>query len=240
MRKVYLYTDNVLVIILSSIINYSAYYSLSSPLNFLLFLINFPLIIGLIFITIQFRFWRTPIRNVNAAKNEIVSPADGKIIYIKEISAGEIPISIKNGKISKIAEITKTDLLSTPCYLIGINMTPFDVHKNCSPIDGKIHLSKHTAGKFLSLKKSSSEIENERNTFVIENQNIKIGVVQIASRRVRRIDSYCKEGDAVAKGQWIGMIRFGSQVDVILPLNCQLKVNVNEQVYAIKTILAEV
>lgn len=70
--------------------------------------------------------------------------------------------------INEIMELTKTDLLSSPCWLIGINMTPWDVHKNCSPIDGKIILNKHTDGSFLSLKNFNAITRNERNTYVIK------------------------------------------------------------------------
>lgn len=80
--------------------------------------------------------------------------------------------------------------------------------------------------------------ENERHTFVIKNNFISVGIVLIASKRVRRIDSYVKEGQFVKKGDWIGMIRFGSQVDIFLPINCNIKVKIGEQVYTRKTIIA--
>jgi len=75
-----------------------------------------------------------------AKDNEIVSPADGNVIYIKKIKAGEMPVSVKGKRISNLKEITKTDMLSNDCWLIGINMTLFDVHKNCSPVNGEIIL----------------------------------------------------------------------------------------------------
>jgi len=140
--------------------------------------------------------------------------------------------------LSKLNELTKTDLVKTPCWLIGINMTPFDVHKNCSPIDGKIILSKHIPGVFHSLKDFLSMTENERHTFVIKNNGLTVGVVLIASRKVRRIDSYVTENQKVKKGDWIGMIRFGSQVDLFLPIECDLEINIGTQVYAKKTIIA--
>jgi len=81
--------------------------------------------------------------------------------------------------------------------------------------------------------------ENERHTYVIENKLCRVGVVQIASKRVKRIDSYVKQGDAVKQGEWLGMIRFGSQVDVFLPLEAKINIELRQQVYAAKTILAE-
>ena len=117
-------------------------------------------------------------------------------------------------------------------------MTPFDVHKNCAPISGEIILNRHFSGKFLSLKDEASRVENERNTYVLANDTVKVGIVQIASRLVRRIDSYVKEGDKVRQGDWLGMIRFGSQVDVIIPENYRVLIDVGRQIYAAETIIA--
>jgi phosphatidylserine decarboxylase len=119
-------------------------------------------------------------------------------------------------------------------------MTPFDVHKNCSPIDGRIILSKHISGSYHSLKEYIAMIENERHTYIISNNRYSAGIVQIASRRVRRIDSYVKEGQYVKKGEWIGMIRFGSQVDVFLPIEAKINIVLKQQVYAKKSIIAEI
>ena len=231
----YLFIDNIIVGFLSFFLSY-----LISKESFLSYLITVLFIFVLIFTLTMLRFWRTPQRKIVAANNEIVSPADGNIIYIKKIEANEIPISIKKSSLSKLSEITKTELLKVPCWLIGINMTPFDVHKNCSPIDGKIILNKHFDGKYLSLKNPSAISENERNTYVIANDIITVGVIQIASKRVRRIDTYVKEGELVKKGDWIGMIRFGSQVDLIVPEFCKINVSIGEQVHAKKTKIAMV
>jgi len=232
--KKYLFIDNLFVAFASFLMSY---YLLKST-TFII-IITPLLVVALAFCLTMIRFWRTPNRKVLARENQIVSPADGNVIYIKRIEKGEIPLSIKNRTISKLTELTKTELLNAPCWLIGINMTPFDVHKNCSPISGKVVLNKHFKGKFLSLKDVAAVSENERNTYVIKNDRIQVGVVQIASKRVRRIDSYVNEGDDVYKGQWIGMIRFGSQVDVLLPIDCNVHVKEGEQIFAIKTVIAD-
>lgn len=239
----FVYIDNIYVIILSFLLAYISYSFLFSLFNvYLRFILSIIvggiLVIGIGYTITMIRFWRTPKRKIIATDNEIVSPADGNVIYIKKIEANTLPVSIKNGKLNNISELTKTDLLQTPCWLIGINMTPWDVHKNCAPVNGKIILNQHTKGIFLSLKKFESNIENERNTYVIENEKLSIGVVQIASKGVRRIDSYVSEGDSVQKGEWLGMIRFGSQVDVILPIHCTVKIELGQQIYAAKTIIA--
>jgi len=230
----YIFIDNIVVAISAFIITYLLLSSM-----FIAYLFSSLLIILFAYALTMLRFWRTPVRKITARDQDIISPADGNIIYIKRVEANEVPISIKQRSISKLSELTKTELLKTPCWLIGINMTPFDVHKNCAPIEGKVLLNLHTAGKFLSLKNPESLSVNERNTYVIANDKISIGVIQIASKRVRRIDTYVKENQIVKKGEWLGMIRFGSQVDLILPVKCKILVNVGQQVYAIKTIIAE-
>ncbi len=239
----FIFIDNLLVVALAFSASWFMYefavVSLELWLRFLLSLaVGGALILGLAYTFTMIRFWRTPTRKVTASVSEIVSPADGNVLYIKRIEAGETPISVKNGKLNELHELTKTDLLSSPCWLIGINMTPWDVHKNCAPIDGKITLNKHTKGEFLSLKLFGALTLNERNTYVIENKKIRVGVVQIASKGVRRIDSYVKEGSLITRGEWLGMIRFGSQVDVILPYNCRINLKIGQQIYAAKTIIA--
>jgi phosphatidylserine decarboxylase len=223
----YLFIDNIIVGLLAFIISY--YILGTSEISFILCFLLIPVFA---FSLTMLRFWRTPRRKGSDSKSDIVSPADGNIIYIKKFEANQLPVSIKNKSVSKLEELIKTDLLNTPCWLIGINMTPFDVHKNCSPIDGTIILKKHFEGKFLSLKNPDSVIENERCTYVIKNADIQVGVIQIASKRVRRIDSYVKVDQQVMKGEWLGMIRFGSQVDLILPVNININVIEKQQVYA--------
>ena len=238
-RTRYIFIDNPVVFMLSSCIAITLYLN---AFRHLLIPSLIAVLIMIPFFTLSLtmiRFWRTPARKSNAKELDIISPADGKIIYIKQIHAQEEPISVKNGKISRLFELTKTNLLKQPCWLIGINMTPFDVHKNAAPISGKIILSQHFRGKFLSLKSAGSESENERHTIVIQRDNQYIGVVQIASRLVRRIDTYIKEGDFIERGKWYGMIRLGSQVDIIIPEIYLLNVGLMEQVYAGKTVLAK-
>ena len=232
----FLYLDNIGVIIpLIALVHLACYIHFYSSIIVLLI----PLFsIGFAFTYTMIRFWRTPSRKIKATENELVSPADGNIIYIKKVDEGNVPISIKKARTFLLNELTKTDILVNPCWLIGINMTPFDVHKNCSPIKGKIILVKHFNGKFLSLKESDAQTENERNTFVISNDNLMIGIVQIASRLVKRIDTYVNDEQWVEKGQWIGMIRFGSQVDLIIPQDLELNIDVGQQVYAGISIIA--
>lgn len=235
----YLYIDNPAVAMISALLVFGL---------LRLQIVNHWLLAGILlicsvlflaFILTMVRFWRVPRRRVTASPGQIVSPADGRVIYIKKITCGEIPESVKGKVVSRLEELTKTPLLDDGGWHIGINMTPFDVHKNCAPISGKIVLNKHFNGKFLSLKDPAAQMDNERNTYVLANDDMKVGVVQIASRLVRRIDTYVKEGDNVSQGDWIGMIRFGSQVDVIIPGNYRILINSGRQVHAAETIIAE-
>ncbi len=235
MRVQYFFIDNIIVALLG--ITVGLILREHPALSFTISTISLPVFA---YLGIQLHFWRSPNRKLVAKDNEIVSPADGNIIYINKIEKKQDFISIKNGKIFNLTEMTQTDMITKPCWQIGINMTPFDVHKNCSPIDGKVILSKHITGKFHSLKEYIALIENERHTYVIANDFCQVGVVQIASRRVRRIDSYVTEGQYVKKGEWIGMIRFGSQVDVFLPIEAKINVKLKQQVYAKKSIIAEI
>ena len=233
----YLYIDNLLVILLSLFFSYLMK-DLFNVFNLLIYLVSLFSVLGFAFIITMLRFWRTPKRKVIAKDNELVSPADGNIIYIKEFHSNEIPVAVKQGIEAKLNELTKTDLIDYPCWLIGINMTPFDVHKNCAPVEGEVILNQHFQGSFLSLKMPDALIRNERNTLIIDQGSYKVGVVQTASRLVRRIDSYVEKGSFLRKGQWFGMIRFGSQVDVIIPKDFNLCIEVGQQVYAAKTIFA--
>jgi phosphatidylserine decarboxylase len=184
------------------------------------------------------RFWRTPKRKIKAKQKEIVSPADGNVIYIKKIEKGTIPLSVKKNVTATLNEFVNSELLSTPCWIIGINMTPFDVHKNCAPINGEIISINKFKGQFLSLKSPNVYAQNERTSIIIKNKYLSVGVVQTASKLVRRIDTYKNIGDQVNQGDWYGMIRFGSQVDIILPDSCIINTNIGDQIYAAKTIIA--
>ncbi len=235
----YLYIDNPSVASLSALTVFFVFKPYLSGHWLFTVIALVCLVVFLAFALTMIRFWRVPRRRVTAAPGQIVSPADGRVIYIRKLTGDVIPESVKGQRTSRLEELTKTSLLNEGGWHIGINMTPFDVHKNCAPISGEVIFNRHYNGKFLSLKDEASQGENERNTYVIENDDTKVGVVQIASRLVRRIDTYVKEGQEVEKGEWIGMIRFGSQVDVIIPPDFSLTVDIGQQVYAVETIIAE-
>jgi len=195
---------------------------------------------GLLFVI---RFYRIPLlrgRNIQTTDEELLSPADGNIIYIKRVESGEVPCSVKNCRTATLNEVMQTGIMQGPVWMIGINMTPFDVHRNAAPLSGKIILNKHINGQFASLKDENALGINERNSMVIDHNGQLVGVIQTASRLVRRIVTNKNEGEIVNKGEWFGMIKFGSQVDLIIPATWKVNVQLGQQVYTKETIIAEI
>lgn len=239
-NKRYLYTDNILLGMILGILSLLIYRYIESNLYILLIVIT-PATGFLLFVLLfLYRFFRNPVRKITSDPDSFVSPADGRIIYIKELEKGQIPVTVKKYRLASIEEITKTDILEQPCYLIGIAMTLFDVHMNRAPIAGKVILVKHTPGQYLGLNTPVSTIVNERNTIVIKREDgIMAGVVQIAARHIRRCIVSVREGDYADHGSIIGRIRWGSQADLIIPRNCEILVREGEQVYAGKTVIAK-
>lgn len=202
--------------------------------------LQFVMIVGISSSFLLWRFFRDPDRVPPQADNLVLSPADGKIVYVRRIERGEVPFSEKNGTKFHLKEFVQSDVLPAGGYILGIAMNYLDVHVNRAPVAGKITLLKHIKGLFISLKRLEAIIQNERVLTVIENNHFKVGIVQIASRMVRKIIPYLREGNDVLTGQRIGMIRFGSQVDLILPDLDSLRIEVSpgEKVKAGMTVVA--
>lgn len=240
-NKKFLYTDNLILGTVSALITVTVYYTTSVPFWIIVPFINGLIVLLLFILLFFFRFYGNPKRTIPGDKNDIVSGADGRIIYIKELEANQIPVTVKKMRISNVSEITKTDILKQPCYLIGIAMTLFDVHYNRAPIDGEITFVKHTPGTAIGLNTPASTITNERNTVVIKREDNTIaGIVQIAARWVSRCIISSKVGEKVKRGQIIGKIRWGSQLDMIIPRHVNILVREGEQVYAGSTIIAQI
>ncbi len=187
-------------------------------------------------------FYRDPDRDCPQDPSLILSPADGKVIYIRKVTPAQIPVAEKKGRQLMLTELTQSSLRSTELWQIGISMVFTDVHVNRSPIGGTVTLAHHQPGKFLSLRDEGAVGVNERKTMVIANPVVTVGLVQIASRLVRRIVAYVREGDTVAAGKRIGMIKFGSQVDLFVPTACcdQLEVKVGARLCAGVTVIGRV
>ncbi len=171
-----------------------------------------------IFVVLLFclNFFRDPSRVIPKNKNSIISPADGKIIKIKEF---EDP---KSGKKLK---------------LISIFLSVFNVHANRMPVDGKFINVKYVKGDFLAAFNHRASDKNERMEISIDTEFGIIVVKQIAGLVARRILCYAKEGKKMLAGDRLGFIRFGSRTDIILPHNINLNIELNQKVYGGETIL---
>jgi len=189
---------------------------------------------------VLWRFYRDPERTPPDGADLIISPAEGEVIYVKRSAGGHLPAAEKQGRSYPLQELTRTPLDSGDAVVIGIALSFLDVHVNRAPVPGKVLVQRRFPGAFGSLKNPSAVFLNERATTVLEHRGLQVAVVLIASRLVRRIVSYVKEGEEVALGQRIGVIRFGSQVDLVLPAQpgLELMVQPGQRVRAGETVVA--
>jgi phosphatidylserine decarboxylase len=165
------------------------------------------------------QFFRDPPRVVPQDPNAVLSPADGRIVVVEK---------------------TQDPYAGREAIKISVFMNVFNVHSNRAPVDGRIEKIQYFPGKFVNADLDKASIENERNALVIAATNGQIVTcVQVAGLIARRILCYVKPGDFLKRGQRYGFIRFGSRVDVYLPLTAVPKVTVGDKVYATETILAE-
>ncbi|MHB0858701.1 MAG: phosphatidylserine decarboxylase [Anaerolineae bacterium] len=185
-------------------------------------------------------FWRDPERAAPLEPGIAVSPADGNVVYIRSADKGTTPLVTKKGRHYRLNELAGTTLPNEPAWVIGIEMSFLDVHVNRCPIGGHIKLVKHIDGSYLSLRKEEAQFENERVTTIIQDPSLTVGVVQIASRLVRRINSFVRVGQTVETGQRLGVIKLGSLVAIIVPKreDVEISVRIGEHVSAGTTVLA--
>jgi phosphatidylserine decarboxylase len=172
-------------------------------------------------------FFRDPARATPIDDRFVVAPADGLVTLIENV----LPPP----------EMTGTELLGTePMTRVSIFMSVFDVHINRTPIRGTVKRVAYIAGKFLNADLDKASEENERQHFLIERDDgVRIGFTQIAGLVARRIVAFVKEGDVVDNGQRIGLIRFGSRVDVFLPAGTAPRVIKGQRCVAGETVIAE-
>lgn len=205
-------------------------------------------------------FFRNPPRTIPPGQN-IVSPADGTVIYVKAIEPDEEVLVIKQGVVARLKDIVREDM-DAPKILIGIFMSPFNVHYNRAPIAGSVEQVSHYPAKSVNVhmgpmhfrtvlnrcpfyENSLHIVENERTVTRIKGKfkdtEMSCYVVQIAGKSVCGIDSYIPEGGRVGKGEVFGMIRIGSQVDLVVPHLAGLETRVcpGDRVRAGETVLAE-
>ncbi len=179
-------------------------------------------------------FYRDPDRDITKGSGIILSPADGTVSYIK-FYKDKNPEVFKDGN-KYIINVSK--YFPNGCYVIGIFMSPLDVHVNRAPISGEVVYVKHIDGSFYPAFLSDVEKTNERNIVIIKNGSEYVGIVQIAGFVARRCVLNVKEGDYIEMGERIGKIKLGSQTAVIIPANYNITVKVGEKVYAGQTVIA--
>lgn len=222
------------------------------------------LLIGLAFVLIiigiqvylrKVWFYRDPVRKPMAEKDMIISPADGQVVYIKEVSSQNVVCEKLSQRIP-VEEISKSKTRVSDGYLVGIYMSPLDVHFNYAPISGTVESIEHIQAKTnlpmvdlleyirltylrkaIDLFGKKFHFQNERNTLFIKG-DINVAMVEIADKFVNKIKCFVKPGDAVKAGQKLAFIERGSQVDLFIPKDCRVFIEVGQQVFGGLTAIA--
>ena len=174
----------------------------------------------LVFLILILQFFRNPKRNTKQNDAHVISPVDGKVVVIEEVE--------------------ETEYFKDKRLQVSVFMSPINVHVTRYPVGGKVLFSKYHPGKYLVAWHPKSSEENERTTAVVE--NVKFGKIlyrQIAGALARRIVNYAQKEQDVVQGSDAGFIKFGSRVDLFLPLNTKLKVKLNQKVKGGESIIAE-
>ena len=167
------------------------------------------------------QFFRNPKRNTSLNDEHVISPVDGKVVVIEEVYEKEY---FKDKRIQ-----------------VSVFMSPINVHVTRHPIGGKVTFSKYHPGKFLVAWHPKSSEENERTTVVVKNDHVgEILYRQIAGAMAKRIVNYAEVGTEVVQGSDSGFIKFGSRVDVFLPLGTEVKVEINQKVKGGISVLANI
>ncbi|MDA9356874.1 phosphatidylserine decarboxylase family protein [Flavobacteriaceae bacterium] len=199
-----------IIVILSLLLDY---FSIEYKMQIQLFLI--------IQLIIVLQFFRNPKRVTKFSNDHVVSPVDGKVVVIEEVYEPEY---FKDKRIQ-----------------VSIFMSPTNVHVTRYPISGEIQYSKYHPGKYLVAWHPKSSTENERTTIVVKNKSYgEVLYRQIAGALAKRIINYAKESSFVNQGDDSGFIKFGSRVDLFLPLNSKIKVKLNEKVKGSENIIASI
>lgn len=182
---------------------------------------NATIVASAIFYLLILQFFRNPRVLVEGNEQQVLAPADGKVVVIEEVEEHEYFHGERRLQIS-------------------IFMSPLNVHINRNPVSGVIKYFQYHAGQYLVAWHPKSSTDNERTTVVVELQNgLEVMVRQIAGAMARRIKWYVGEGDMIRQGEEFGFIKFGSRVDVFLPLGSSVKVSVGDKTKAGRTVLAE-
>jgi phosphatidylserine decarboxylase len=178
---------------------------------------GYLVILTMVVLVVQ--FFRNPTRSTVVNPMHVIAPADGKMVIIEDV---EEPEYFKGKRLQ-----------------LSIFMSPLNVHVNRNPVTGTVKFFKYHPGKYLVAWHPKSSTLNERTTVVVENEaGIPVLYRQIAGAVARRIRWYIKEGDPVVQGQEYGFIKFGSRIDIFLPVGTKVNVNINDKVRGGETVLA--
>ena len=181
---------------------------------------NVVIILSIVLYLVFLQFFRSPIFNVQKNDKHVLAPADGKVVTIEETE--------------------ETEYLKGKRRQISIFMSPVNVHVNRMPVGGTISFCTYHPGKYLVAWHPKSSTENERTTVVVKMKDgVEILFRQIAGALARRIKCYVQQNQSLAQGDEFGFIKFGSRVDVFLPLNAKVTVKVGDVTRGGKTVLAE-
>lgn len=181
---------------------------------------NIVLGASLIFYVIILQFFRNPIFNIRKDDKQVLAPADGKVVVIEETE--------------------ETEYLKSRRKQVSIFMSPVNVHVNRMPVGGTISYYRYHPGKYLVAWHPKSSTENERTTVVAKMKNgTEVLFRQIAGALARRIKCYVQEGQPLAQGDEFGFIKFGSRVDIFLPLDAKITVNMGDVTKGGRTVIAE-
>jgi phosphatidylserine decarboxylase len=176
--------------------------------------------VSLLLLLFIISFFRSPKRNCTIAHHQVICPADGKVVVIEEI--------------------TDIEYFYDKRIQVSIFMSPANVHINRIPMTGEVEYSQYHKGKYLVAWHPKSSVENERHCVVIKSDSASIMVKQIAGAVAKRIVNYLTVGQVVEQGAEMGFIKFGSRVDVLLPLGTELNVKLNQVVKGGITVLATI
>jgi phosphatidylserine decarboxylase len=202
-------------VIVFALINLISFYTLSYSLPWLTWSI---MILTLIFLILIISFFRIPNRKPTQRDDAIVAPADGKVVTIEEVDADEY--------------------FPDKRLQVSIFMSPLDVHVNRNPVSGEVVYSKYHNGKYLVAWHPKSSTENERHTVVYRVAGKELLVKQIAGAVAKRIINYLQIGQQVIQSGEMGFIKFGSRVDVLMPLNVKVNVKIGDKVKGGVTVIA--
>ena len=201
--------------LLFGVINILSFYFFSEQVRWLSFIVLLLSFVLFLFILL---FFRVPQRSLTFSENKVVAPADGKIVVIEEV--------------------TEEEYFHDRRIQVSIFMSPVNIHLNRAPVGGTVVYDNYYQGKYMVAWHPKSSTLNERHTVVLQNSNGLVLIKQIAGAMAKRICNYAQPGKIFKQGEELGFIKFGSRVDILLPLSATVEVQLGQMVKCGITVLA--